>query len=75
MIQALDGWDRLLAEEQVMDAWLWFARNGDRSHEGIGAWPTYDAIRCGAMVFGSETRVEDAPLEEERVLFDELTYS
>ena len=64
-----------LLSEQMMDAWLSFARSGDPSHEGIGVWPMYDASRRGTMVFGPQTRVEDAPFEEERALYGEVVYS
>jgi para-nitrobenzyl esterase len=59
---------------QMMEAWLAFARSGDPSHEGIGTWPRYDAASRQTMVFGPSTRVESAPFEEERALFDELVY-
>ncbi|MDA1148112.1 MAG: carboxylesterase family protein, partial [Chloroflexi bacterium] len=59
---------------QMMEAWLGFARSGNPSHEGIGEWPAYDAADRRTMVFGPHTRVEPAPFEEERALFDELTY-
>lgn len=59
---------------QMMEAWLGFARSGNPSHEGIGQWPAYDTADRQTMVFGPNTRVESAPFEEERALFDELTY-
>jgi para-nitrobenzyl esterase len=58
----------------MMEAWLSFARHGDPSHEGIGVWPTYETGGRQTMVFGPNTRVEEAPFEEERALFDELVY-
>src|SRR5262249_22096610 len=35
--------------DRTMDAWLAFARSGDPSHAGIGAWPRYDAKRRATM--------------------------
>ena len=63
-----------LLSSQMMEAWLSFARHGDPSHEGIGVWPTYERSGRQTMVFGPNTRVEAAPFEEERALFDELVY-
>jgi para-nitrobenzyl esterase len=63
-----------LLSSQMMEAWLSFARHGDPSHEGIGVWPTYETGGRHTMVFGPNTRVEAAPFEEERALFDELVY-
>src|ERR1700683_633502 len=49
---------------QMMDVWSTFARTGDPG------WPAYDVARRATMVFGVESRVKDAPLEEERALWD-----
>jgi para-nitrobenzyl esterase len=49
---------------RMMDAWLAFARTGDPG------WPAYDSSRRATMVFGAESKVEDAPLDEERALWD-----
>lgn len=51
---------------QMQDAWVSFARTG---HPG-GSWPRYDAERRTTMVWGRTSRPEDAPLEEERRLWD-----
>lgn len=52
--------------QQVMDAWVAFARTGDPSHSGIGPWPTYDAERRATFLFGEHSHVHDAPEEIER---------
>ncbi|MGI8492843.1 MAG: carboxylesterase/lipase family protein [Acidimicrobiales bacterium] len=54
----------------MMDAWLAFARSGDPSHPGIGQWPAYDARRRATMIFGSETAVVDAPMDQERQVWE-----
>ncbi len=59
---------------QMMDAWLGFARSGSPSHEGIGRWPSYEPRSPPTMIFGPNSGVEEAPLEEERALFWELFY-
>jgi para-nitrobenzyl esterase len=56
----------------MMDAWLGFARNGDPSHAGIGAWPAYDTQRRSTMLFGSTSAVQDAPFDAERAAWDGL---
>ena len=54
----------------MMDAWIAFARNGNPSHERIGAWPAYDADRRATMIFGPERKVVDAPFPEELAAWD-----
>jgi para-nitrobenzyl esterase len=52
--------------EQTMDAWLAFARSGDPSCKSLGAWPAYTAAERATMVLGEKSRLERAPLDEER---------
>ncbi len=52
--------------EQMSDAWIAFARNGDPNHSAIPDWPTYDGSRRATMEFGPQTQVRDAPYDEER---------
>jgi len=59
-----------LLSEQMSDAWLAFARVGDPNHAGIPQWPTYDASRRATMEFGPQSRVRDAPYDEERAIWD-----
>ncbi len=40
--------------EQVMDAWIAFARTGDPSVRGGLAWPPYDTARRPTMVFDAD---------------------
>ena len=56
--------------EQMMDAWLAFARCGDPNHEGLPPWPRYDASRRATMLFDRECAVADAPFEAERVAWE-----
>ena len=55
--------------ERVMDAWIAFARTGSPSHEGLPAWPTYEASRRATMLLGPECKVVDAPNEAERAFW------
>jgi para-nitrobenzyl esterase len=67
-----EGPDAQLLCEQMMDAWLAFAKTSDPSHRGIGRWPAYDASGRSTMIFGRRCGVESAPFEEERALWDDL---
>ncbi len=58
--------------EQMMDAWIAFARTGDPAHLGIGEWPAYDPTTRTTMVFGPETGAVAAPFEEERAIWEEM---
>ncbi len=58
--------------QQMQDAWLAFAHSGDPSCESLGAWPGYTEERRATMLFGETTRVEDAPLEDERRAWDQV---
>ena len=57
---------------QMQDAWLAFARSGDPSSESIGKWKRYDEARRSTMVFGANTKLEDAPRDEERRAWDAI---
>jgi len=50
----------------TMDAWLAFARTGDPSCASLGRWPTYTTKDRATMLLGERSKVEHAPLEEER---------
>ncbi len=58
--------------EQMMDAWIAFARNADPSHDGIGQWPAYDTVDRQTMIFGRECGVEPSPFEEERAVWESM---
>jgi para-nitrobenzyl esterase len=49
----------------MMDAWLGFARGGE------APWPAYEGGRRATMVYGPASAVEDAPMDEERRLWQE----
>ncbi|MEE9607611.1 MAG: carboxylesterase/lipase family protein [Myxococcota bacterium] len=57
---------------RMQDAWLAFARSGDPSHPDGDGWPGYEATRRATMVLGEPGGVEDAPLEAERSIWDEI---
>ncbi|MBI2850946.1 MAG: carboxylesterase/lipase family protein [Chloroflexi bacterium] len=55
----------------MQDAWLAFARTGDPSCESLGEWPLYGDTR-ETMILGEDCRVEAAPYEEERRIWDSV---
>jgi len=57
---------------QMQDAWLAFARSGDPSNESTGKWSRYDEAHRPTMVFGANTKLEDAPRDEERRAWDSV---
>lgn len=53
----------------MQDAWLAFARTGAPSNAGLGKWPVYGERR-ETMTLGQQCRVQEAPFEEERRIWD-----
>lgn len=58
--------------QQMMDAWVAFAKTGNPSCDALGTWPRYDAVARNTMVLGKHTHVEPAPFEPERALWESL---
>ncbi len=56
--------------QQMQGAWLAFAATGDPSHEGIGTWQAWDPLRRATLVFGADTRLVDAPRDEELAVLE-----
>jgi para-nitrobenzyl esterase len=53
--------------DQVSDAWLAFARNGDPNTRGLPRWPAFDAARRATMVFDTSSAAADDPQREQRL--------
>ena len=53
----------------MMDAWLSFARTGDPSTPRL-TWQPYELEHRTTMVFDLCTSLEDAPLDDERAVWD-----
>jgi len=47
--------------EQVQNAWISFARNGDPNHSNLPVWPRYNMEYKPKMVFNVNSRVESDP--------------
>jgi para-nitrobenzyl esterase len=63
------GPDAEALSRKIQDAWFAFARTGDPSSESLGKWEPYCENRT-TMIFDKECRIEQAPYEEERVIWD-----
>ena len=66
------GADAKILSEKIMDAWIAFAHSGNPNHESIPEWPPYDTKHRSTMFIGKEFKVEEKPLEKERVAWEGL---
>jgi para-nitrobenzyl esterase len=58
--------------DDMMGAWIAFAKTGDPSHPGIGTWPSY-AQGKATMVFDTErSSVEAPPFAEELAIWEKV---
>jgi carboxylesterase type B len=57
---------------RIQDAWIAFARTGRPAHPGLGEWPAYTARERRTMILDRRCRVEAAPRESERALWESL---
>ncbi|MFW9972622.1 MAG: carboxylesterase/lipase family protein [Candidatus Odinarchaeota archaeon] len=58
--------------ENMMDAWLSFAHNGNPNHNGIPHWPTYDNKTRATFLFGKELKIANALFDKERKVWNGL---
>ncbi|MCK4286858.1 MAG: carboxylesterase family protein, partial [Candidatus Lokiarchaeota archaeon] len=56
--------------EQMMDAWIAFARSGNPNHENIPELPPYDKENRATILFDKEVTVEKDPYGNERAAWD-----
>lgn len=80
------GWPELYGDvipnglvEQIMDAWIAFARTDDPNHPGMPAWPAYDNSRRPTMIFNTTcaaptSAVVDDPDAETRSFWDDIPF-
>jgi para-nitrobenzyl esterase len=52
--------------------WIAFAKTGDPNTAELPQWPTYEPVNRPTMVFDHEIRMQNDPLRELRLLWDEL---
>lgn len=54
----------------VSEAWVRFVHDGDANHDGLPKWPAYSVPERATMLINSESRLEQDPRSELRVLYD-----
>ena len=54
-------------------AWINFARTGQPGHERLPEWQAYDLDSRATMLFGRDCHPENAPLDQERKLWERWT--
>jgi len=65
------GPDADALSQKMQDAWIAFARTGNPNCESLGAWESYGNQR-NVMVLDKECRLETAPYEEERSVWNSI---
>jgi para-nitrobenzyl esterase len=63
------GPDADALSRKIQDAWASFARTGSPSCKSLGPWNPYGDRRT-TMILDKECRIENAPYEEERAVWD-----
>jgi para-nitrobenzyl esterase len=58
--------------DQIQDAWIAFARNGDPNHENLLHWPAYDQSTRPSVVFDKDIGVEQKVDHEMCLAFEAL---
>ena len=64
--------DAKLMADRLGSVWLAFAKTGDPNNKTIPHWPPYNAKERPTMIFDNNTRVENDPNHEIRVMWDEI---
>lgn len=65
--------DAEILSEKIMDTWIAFARTGNPNHKNIPDWPPYSDKR-ETLILDKEIKVEKAPFETERKVWDRFKY-
>ena len=70
------GAEAMALADKVSDTWIAFARSGVPNTPKLPRWTPYNATDRPTMVFNNESRVENDPIREQRlVMFKALGYS
>lgn len=65
--------ERQLVAEQMHQAWINFARNGNPNSESLREWPQYNLNDRSTMIFNLESAVENDPNGKERMIWEQAT--
>lgn len=66
------GADAKALADKMAAMWVAFAKTGDPNTSAVPHWPAYDAQTRATMVFDANTRVENDPRRDFRLLWEEL---
>jgi len=70
------GAEAMALADKVSDTWIAFARSGVPNTPKLPRWTPYNATDRPTMVFNNESRVENDPIREQRlVMFKALGYA
>lgn len=62
----------IISSNQIMDAWINFARNGDPNHAELPEWHAYDTIKRMTMILDSQCKSVESPREEIRLALEKM---
>jgi para-nitrobenzyl esterase len=65
--------ERQIIANQMHQAWIHFARNGNPNTAALSEWPTFDVDDRSTMVFNTESGVVKDPNREERIKWEQAT--
>lgn len=65
--------ERQRVADQMHQAWINFARNGNPNSENLPEWPSYDVNSRSTMIFNIESSVVNDPNREERISWEQAT--
>jgi para-nitrobenzyl esterase len=69
------GAEAMALADKVSDTWIAFARTGDPNTPKLPKWPRFNAADRPTMVFNTDSKVENDPIREQRlVMFRALGY-
>src|SRR5262245_1364603 len=70
------GPEAMALADKVSDTWIAFARSGVPNTPKLPRWTPYNATDRATMVFNNESRVENDPIREQRlIMFKALGYA
>jgi para-nitrobenzyl esterase len=66
------GTDAKMLADKMAAMWVAFAATGDPNTSAIPHWPAYDAQTRATMIFDTNTRVDNDPRRDFRLLWEQL---